>query len=73
MDIYKHIFIDENSRIPKYQQIVDAVIGNIANGNFGIDLKMPSINRFSEEYYLSRDTVEKAYGILKDRNIITSR
>jgi len=72
MDIYKHIFIDENSRIPKYQQIVDAVIGNIANGNFGIDLKMPSINRFSEEYYLSRDTVEKAYGILKDRNIITS-
>jgi len=72
MDIYKHISIDENSRIPKYQQIVDAVTANIANGNFGIDLKMPSINRFSEEYYLSRDTVEKAYGILKDRNIIAS-
>ena len=27
---------------------------------------------FSEEFYLSRDTVEKAYSILKERNIITS-
>ena len=27
---------------------------------------------FSEEFYLSRDTVEKAYSVLKERNIITS-
>jgi len=26
----------------------------------------------SEEFYLSRDTVEKAYKILKERKIITS-
>ncbi|GGD04775.1 GntR family transcriptional regulator [Hyunsoonleella pacifica] len=72
MDIYKFINIDENSRVPKYQQIVDSVITNISNGNFSIDQKIPSINRFSEEFYLSRDTVEKAYSILKERNIITS-
>lgn len=72
MDIYKFINIDENSRVPKYQQIVDSVINNISNGNFNIDQKIPSINRFSEEFYLSRDTVEKAYSILKERNIITS-
>jgi len=37
-----------------------------------MDQKIPSINMFSEEFYLSRDTVEKAYGILKERKIITS-
>ncbi|MEQ9581773.1 MAG: GntR family transcriptional regulator [Arenibacter sp.] len=42
------------------------------NGNLKIDEKIPSINSFSEEFLLSRDTVEKAYQILKERKIITS-
>lgn len=72
MEMFKFIDIDENSRIPKYQQIVDSVIHNISYGNLKMNQKIPSINMFSEEFYLSRDTVEKAYGILKERNIITS-
>lgn len=72
MKIFSYIKIDENSRIPKYRQIVDAIIHNISSGNFRIDEKIPSINRFSEEYLLSRDTVEKAYNILKERKIISS-
>ena len=72
MDIYKYLKIDENSRIPKYRQIVDSVIHNISNGNLKIDDKIPSINNFSEVFLLSRDTVEKAYHILKERKIITS-
>ena len=72
MEIHKYIKIDEDSRIPKYQQIVDSVIHNISIGSFKIDQKILSINRLSEDLYLSRDTVEKAYSILKDRNIITS-
>ncbi|MFY0713205.1 GntR family transcriptional regulator [Seonamhaeicola sp. NFXS20] len=72
MNIIKFIKIDEYSRIPKYQQIVDSVIHNISISNFNIDQKLPSINSLSEEFYLSRDTVEKAYRILKDRNIITA-
>ena len=70
--MFKYLKIDENSRIPKYRQIVDSVINNISNGNLKIDEKIPSINSFSEEFLLSRDTVEKAYQILKDRKIITS-
>ena len=66
------ILIDENSRIPKYKQIVDSIILNIATGNLKIDEKIYSINKFSEAFYLSRDTVEKAYNILKERNVITS-
>ncbi|WP_242204148.1 GntR family transcriptional regulator [Aestuariivivens insulae] len=68
----KFIKIDENSRVPKYQQIIDEIIHNISIGNLTMDQKIPSINMFSEEFYLSRDTVEKAYSILKERNIITS-
>ncbi len=72
MDIFKYIDLDENSRKPKYIQIVDSVTQNISQENFSIDDKMPSINMLSEEFYLSRDTVEKAYKILKDRKIIIS-
>lgn len=72
MEMFKFIQIDENSRNPKYKQIVDSIIGNISNGNLKMDEKIPSINMLSEEFYLSRDTVEKAYSILKDRKIITS-
>ncbi|NCT09042.1 MAG: GntR family transcriptional regulator [Flavobacteriia bacterium] len=72
MKLMKLIKIDEDSRVPKYQQIIDSIIENISAGNLKIDQKIPSINMFSEEFYLSRDTVEKAYSILKERNIITS-
>ncbi|MEH6406381.1 MAG: GntR family transcriptional regulator [Leeuwenhoekiella sp.] len=70
--MFKYIVIDENSRIPKYSQIVDSIIQNISSGNLKMDQKIPSINQFSEEFYLSRDTVEKAYNILKERRIITA-
>ena len=72
MKIIKYIDIDENSRKPKYIQIVDSVTHNISQGNFLMDQKMPSINMLSEEFLLSRDTVEKAYKILKNRKIINS-
>ena len=72
MSLIKYIIIDENSRVPKYQQVIDSIIHNISVGNLTMDQKIPSINMFSEEFYLSRDTVEKAYSILKERNIITS-
>lgn len=68
----KFINIDENSRVPKYKQIVDSIIYNISIGNLQINQKIPSINMFSEDFYISRDTVEKAYNILKERKVITS-
>lgn len=72
MENFKFITIDDNSRIPKYKQIVDSIIYNISVGNLKIDQKIPSINMVSEEYYLSRDTVERAYNMLKERNVILS-
>lgn len=64
--------IDEDSKIPKYQQVVDTIISDIEVGILKIGDKIPSINETSEEYYLSRDTVEKAYKILRKKGLITS-
>lgn len=72
MEANTQIRVDSNSRIPKYQQIVNSIIEDIENGNLQVGQKIPSINEISEEYYLSRDTVEKAYNQLKERKIIIS-
>jgi DNA-binding transcriptional regulator YhcF (GntR family) len=64
--------IDENSKIPKYQQVVDTILSDIGVGLVKVGDKIPSINETSEEYYLSRDTVEKAYKILQKKGIITA-
>jgi DNA-binding transcriptional regulator YhcF (GntR family) len=70
METFKFIEIDETSRMPKYKQIVDSVIYNVSIGRLRMDQKIPSINMLSEGFNLSRDTVEKAYNILKERNVI---
>ncbi|MBP2830656.1 GntR family transcriptional regulator [Aquimarina sp. U1-2] len=72
MDLIVNIQIDHNSRKPKYKQIVDSIIDEISRDNLEIGQKIPSINEISEEFYLSRDTVEKAYKLLKERKIIES-
>lgn len=64
--------IDEDSKIPKYQQLVDTVIAYIELGIVKAGDRIPSINETSVEFYLSRNTVEKAYEVMKNQGIITS-
>ena len=64
--------IDENSTVPKYKQIVHSVIADIDAGLLKIGAPLLSINEFSEEHYLARDTVEKAYKELREKGIIIS-
>jgi DNA-binding transcriptional regulator YhcF (GntR family) len=69
-EFFNHIKINEESRIPKYRQIVEEITYHISFGTLHMGQKIPSINSFSENYYLSRDTVEKAYNILKDAKLL---
>ncbi len=62
--------IQENSRVPKYQQLIDNIIADIQEGILKYGDKLPSINETSEDLYLSRDTVERAYKKLRDLGII---
>jgi len=71
-DVDVEIRIDRNSRIPRYRQIVNSLIDDIERGVLSVGQRVPSINEISEEYYISRDTVEKAYNVLKERKIIVS-
>lgn len=67
-----YIHLDYDSKEPKYLQIIDSIIHNISRGNFQIGDKIPSITKLSQEFYISRDTVERAYNVLKKRNVIVS-
>ncbi len=63
---------DFSSKQPKYRQIINAIINDIEKGLLQKDDHLPSINELSFEYDIARDTVEKAYGELKEKNIITA-
>ncbi len=64
--------IHHENKTPKYKQIVASVIHDIEKGILQRGDQLPSINFVSEEYYLGRDTVEKAYRELKELGYILS-
>jgi DNA-binding transcriptional regulator YhcF (GntR family) len=71
IDFFKLELNDTNNK-PKYKQIVDSISDLIQSGNIKYGQKLPSINQVSFDYYISRDTVEKAYAILKENGVIES-
>ncbi|WKN44542.1 GntR family transcriptional regulator [Tunicatimonas pelagia] len=61
-----------DSRIPKYQQVINLIKSDIELGIFKQGERIPSINETSEDFYLSRDTVEKAYNKLREEGVLVS-
>jgi len=64
--------INNESSLPKYKQLINGIVENIELGRIKYGQKLPSINQLSFDYYLSRDTVEKAYRDLKRNGTIES-
>lgn len=64
--------IQPESEVPKYQQLVNTVNDSIANNVIDVGDVLPSVNTICKEHKLSRDTVFKAYSILKDQGVIDS-
>jgi len=64
--------IDESAGQTKLQQLVHSITEAISNGKLKVGEVLPSVNQLSSESGFSRDTVFKAYNILKKRNIIES-
>ena len=62
--------IDANRRTPKYLQIVNSITKAIKQGHYKKGDRICSINELSNEHFLSRDTVQKAYDILEKDRII---
>ncbi|WP_375324255.1 GntR family transcriptional regulator [Flagellimonas sp. GZD32] len=66
------IDIKEESKVPKYKQIVDSILAAIENGKIKMDDRLPSVNELLIEFDISRDTVVRAYDHLKKNKIIIS-
>ena len=64
--------LNTSDKTPKYKQIIQSVIADIERNVLRKNEQLPSISELSEEYYLARDTVEKAYRELRERGFITS-
>ena len=56
----------------KVKQLADLLSQEISMGKYKSNCTLPSINKLSREYQVSRDTVFKAFIDLKDRGIIDS-
>lgn len=57
---------------PKYQQLVNSITDAIAENRLSKGELLPSVNTICKENKLSKDTVFKAYSILKSQGIIES-
>ncbi|WP_405607835.1 GntR family transcriptional regulator [Polaribacter sp. Asnod1-A03] len=64
--------IHHESDIPKYQQLVNAINNAIAENVLQRGDVLPSVNKICKANALSRDTVFKAYSILKENGVIES-
>ena len=64
--------INQLSELPKYQQLVNSIHEGIANNDLRIGDLLPSVNHLCSTCKLSRDTVFKAYSILKEQGVIES-
>ena len=67
-----HFNIPEKAGQTKVQQLVHSITEAISMGQLKVGDLLPSVNQLSKESGFSRDTVFKAYNILKQRNIIES-
>lgn len=64
--------ISDSSGQTKLQQLIHSITEAISNGQLKMGDALPSVNLLSKESGFSRDTVFKAYSILKERNVIES-
>lgn len=66
------IQINEKQCVPKYKQIVNAIIKGIDDGKLSKGDHLPSINAICCRRNLSRDTVMMAYNELKAKGVLSS-
>ena len=67
------IIISNSSSTPIYQQIKNAIIGQIMNGELKEDEKIPSIRSLAQDIRISVMTIKKAYDELEQEGYIITR
>ncbi|WP_373515216.1 GntR family transcriptional regulator [Persicitalea sp.] len=67
-----NVAFNDHDQLPKYLQIVDAIVQDIERGTLSAGDRLPSLNEACAEWYLSKDSVKRAYGTLHQRGFVTS-
>lgn len=67
------IKIDHESQIPVYKQIVGQVEELVRSGEYPDGCLLPSMNELSAALDISKETVKKAYSILRNKGFIDAR
>lgn len=67
------IKIDAESQIPVYKQIVGQVEQLVRSGEYSDGHQLPSMNELSALLDISKETVKKAYSILRNKGYIDAR
>ncbi len=65
--------IDQESQIPVYKQIVGQVEQMVRSGEYPEGYLLPSMNELSAQLDISKETVKKAYSILRDKGFIDAK
>ena len=66
------IRLKDRSPIPKYKQLANEILKLIKSGFFAKDDMLPSIHELFIQVDVSKRSVEKAYGLLKDAGVAKS-
>lgn len=64
--------LDNNSQTPVYKQIMENIEKSIKSGKSAAGDMLPSMNELAAELEVSKETVKKAYFLLRDKGIISS-
>ena len=67
------IKIDHESQVPVYKQIVGQVEALVRSGEYAEGCLLPSMNELSAMLDISKETVKKAYSILRNKGFIDAR
>lgn len=68
-----HIIISNNSNVPIYEQIKNAIISQIMTGELTEDESLPSIRNLALDTKISIMTIKKAYDELESEGYIITR
>lgn len=66
------ISLDQNSKVPMYEQIYEFIKNEIKTGNLSVHTKLPSSRNLASHLQISRSTVDLAYNQLVSEGYIES-
>lgn len=67
------INLNKESSIPLYEQLYQDIKNKILNGHLAADTKLPSKRQLAADLSISMTTVERAYNLLIDENLIYTK